>query len=779
MQIEHLLSATSAPLLDVLGERGRAYYVPMYQRRYRWTAGKIDRLLQDLIRGLDRIVYDKEALSFIGTLISSRKDETEDLGREPSKTLAIIDGQQRLTTFSLLCIACDDELTVRQEQDELDPEADYTPWLQGQIHRVRDDLWQCLCEDTRNRSDEIYRYRPRIIRSGDDQWGVTNAEAAYDSPLSRIAVDYITWRIQEGNNKSFVFSPDQHAERNPELRDQYNTLLKRFRNDIRRRLRRSLEDADEDLVLPRWHELGESRDWLDGLFESDSLDRETTAALIRDCREDEGLGAQVRLVLFSRFLVDRSVMTLVESQREDYALDMFDSLNTTGEPLTALETFKPRVIQGEGGVARYRASESFGHFDFIERYLAAEGPEHESTLAKSIVTIFALAETGQKLGGNLSEQRNFLRETYETISDQPAARRAMTRQLERTSALNLLVWDKTPEVRDPRLSGELRLPDEVIMYLDVLRKSQHEIVQGLLSRYYDTIISQRAPEALQRFAGATRALLGFWILWRASADGTRGIDTAHRDLMSRGIPPEGEPQLVAPLARIYGNELPSPDRLAAVLRERLASVRGIDGKSSFVENAREVPIGRARNLARFMVLAAHHGQTYSRTEPGLTQPARESAESDLLNLQAWTDDGRYVTLEHISPVQPKRDEDVDQQLYVGDRHELLGNLAALPLDLNSMLSNRSWPVKRTVFSALAADDSDEAKEILERSGYEFAEETIELVADKSAVIPTLRPLLNVEDWNLELVERRTQHMLENVWAHASSWLGFGSDESGG
>lgn len=771
MQIEHLLNATSSPLLGVLGDRGRGYYVPMYQRRYRWTAAKISRLLQDMMRGLDRILTDQDALTFVGTLICSVKDPTENLGREASKTLAIIDGQQRLTTFCLICIACDDEILRRWEANPIPDGAGYAPWLEGQMHRVRDDLWQCLCEDTRHRSDAVYRYRPRIIRSGDDVWGVTSAEAEYASPLPRIVMDYVQWREQR-ESQSFIFRPEDHAERYPELSDQYRTFQRRFRDEVRKRLRNAIDDDDEDLTFPTWRQFRDSREWLGGLFESDTPDAEATEELLEHASSDNNFGSLVRLVIFSRFLVDRSVMTLVEAQREDYALDMFDSLNTTGEPLTALETFKPRVIQGEGGIGGYRASESWTHLESVEKYLAKEGPEQEPTVAKSIVTLFALAETGRKLGGNLSEQRNYLRETYDEVVEQRQARRAMTRQLERSSALYLLVWDKTPEVRDNRLTGELALPSDTLLCLDVLRKSQHEIVQGLLSRYYDSIISQQSTEARDRFIGAVRAVLGFWILWRASSDGTAGIDNVHRDLMSRGSPPDGEQRLVAPLARVYGNELPSPERLCEALRERLSTVRGISDRESFVQNAQEVPIGKASNLARFMVLMAHHGRTDSAEWPGLTIGARDSPESNLLDLNAWNDDRRYATLEHIAPLQPKDDENVDEALYIGERYHLLGNLTALPVGLNAVMSNRSWSAKRVGFRALCAGDPEGAERVLSEAPDVFSPDTVDVIANESAVIPTLRPLLHVDVWGRDVVEERSRHMLDNVWQHAGAWLGF-------
>jgi len=44
------------------------------------------------------------------------------------------------------------------------------------------------------------------------------------------------------------------------------------------------------------------------------------------------------------YLLQRCCFTLIEPVSENWAFDMFQSLNATGTPLTALETFKPLVV---------------------------------------------------------------------------------------------------------------------------------------------------------------------------------------------------------------------------------------------------------------------------------------------------------------------------------------------------------------------------------------------------------------------------------------------------
>ena len=64
------------------------YFIPIYQRNYAWEEGEINQLLQDIIDYLP-----KNQNYYIGTLVVHQR---------PNATFETIDGQQRLTTLSLL-----------------------------------------------------------------------------------------------------------------------------------------------------------------------------------------------------------------------------------------------------------------------------------------------------------------------------------------------------------------------------------------------------------------------------------------------------------------------------------------------------------------------------------------------------------------------------------------------------------------------------------------------------------------------------------------------------
>jgi hypothetical protein len=71
------------------------YVIPMYQRNYAWEEGEITQLIQDIIDYLPK--QDEQARNYyIGSLVVYERPDTK------TPVFEIIDGQQRLTTLSLL-----------------------------------------------------------------------------------------------------------------------------------------------------------------------------------------------------------------------------------------------------------------------------------------------------------------------------------------------------------------------------------------------------------------------------------------------------------------------------------------------------------------------------------------------------------------------------------------------------------------------------------------------------------------------------------------------------
>lgn len=92
------MEATQAQLLNLIDGK-KQFTIPIYQRTYTWQHSQCQQLLNDIIKvGSD----NKQLTHFIGSIVYF-KPNSSPVTSVPE--LLVIDGQQRLTTISLLLLA--------------------------------------------------------------------------------------------------------------------------------------------------------------------------------------------------------------------------------------------------------------------------------------------------------------------------------------------------------------------------------------------------------------------------------------------------------------------------------------------------------------------------------------------------------------------------------------------------------------------------------------------------------------------------------------------------
>lgn len=92
------MKATEAKLLDFL-KKSPQFVIPIYQRTYSWTEPECRQLWDDIVRCGSN---DKIAVHFVGSIVYVESGLSQVTHQAP---LLVIDGQQRLTTVSLLLAA--------------------------------------------------------------------------------------------------------------------------------------------------------------------------------------------------------------------------------------------------------------------------------------------------------------------------------------------------------------------------------------------------------------------------------------------------------------------------------------------------------------------------------------------------------------------------------------------------------------------------------------------------------------------------------------------------
>ncbi len=380
------------------------YKIPEYQREYTWDETNIDRLLEDCLNGFSRLSQaGQQGFTFLGSIILTRG------GREATfdgVSLLVIDGQQRLT--SLILTACSlFHLITTHRNDIANSDTALQDWLDAECDLQLVSLRQCALGQIHRLDGNVFY--PRLVRM-DDHRGSSSRESKYTSSIARFLTALETYSENHRSvfpPKAFPGSSDDH------MWSTYKHLYQRLSDYL---YHNKFKDDDGPIdvstvertsfTLPGYAALWRKLD------ETSPQMQDQQVGLMAKSSACEGLA---RILLFSSYFMRRVVLTRVESQDEEYAYDMFDSLNTTGEPLTALETFKPLVVVFENRCGSgYSGSKSQERWDGLDGTLTSTYPDpsRRQNESKLMLTSFALYLDGYRLPQDAASQRSYLRDRF-------------------------------------------------------------------------------------------------------------------------------------------------------------------------------------------------------------------------------------------------------------------------------------------------------------------------------------------------------------------------------
>jgi len=122
------MKATEAKFLDFL-KKSPQFVIPIYQRTYSWTEKECRQLWDDIIRtGRD----DSISVHFVGSIVYIEKADSTVTTWEP---LLVIDGQQRLTTVTLLIAALADSVGDEEPMDGFSAQMLHGYYLQNPLEK--------------------------------------------------------------------------------------------------------------------------------------------------------------------------------------------------------------------------------------------------------------------------------------------------------------------------------------------------------------------------------------------------------------------------------------------------------------------------------------------------------------------------------------------------------------------------------------------------------------------------------------------------------------------
>ena len=757
--------AMAANFEDTMTKGGNAgFRVPEYQRTYDWNTENIKRLIEDCLNGFFYLSQqqNQESYTFLGTIILVSEESERSFD---GTSLSIVDGQQRLTTLILLCCALIEELFLRKK-DVQHLQKSTASWIKSEIEFIRERLFRCVVGQLSSRGRSAWF--PRVVRCKEDNRAFDRTDAEYRSVVASFLMEFAESYQQDDPPFSFKRKKDDAKEsRYYQNYDYIKDQVKRGICEDNDTPDNSQNELDCEQIQPKDFERAGFRNLFEKL-NSDQAEKNQAIGHIAKNSDSSGL---IRLILFSYYLMKSVILTRVETRDEGSAFDIFDSLNTTGEPLTALETFKPRVMRFEREQG-YRGSESLlAQFKRLEEnlndiYLETEKRQTET---KELLVTFALYMKGDKLAKNLAAQRAYLRTQFEEANSLKLKRR-IVHSLADIAEFRQKYWnsDSIPKLDSIHLSETSDCLKLCFKFIADMRTS---LTIPILTRYWVQYLQDRDEDT---FAAAVKALTAFLVLRRSITGGTGGIDSDFRKIMQGDSKDENSGLCIG-----LGNSkpLPSLDNFKKMLRDLLAVQRiGVKNRETWVSKVREVGLAdRApRPLCRFLLFAASHNARPDSNRPGLLTREKiiPTIELDFLNFDRWQDE-IYATVEHVAP--DSNSGGWDEKIYVEPytRHTI-GNIILLPQKENASVGNAPWKKKKIFYRALTAKTEEERNgqfEKAKKAELVFKKQTEELVK-KQGRLHMLDPIADVTNWTKSSIQKRTKNTLELVWDVIAPWLNY-------
>ena len=764
---------TTKSLRGFLIESGQGCYIPAYQRLYAWDDKNISRLLEDVLHGIREIFHRSDAITFIGTIIAIHNvtyETVKPLYKQelPSRVITIIDGQQRICTAVMANIVFHNYIRGAVEELRGKTEPPFL-WVGDKCRQLLKDLKKTYVIEQDSGQGNC-RYYPRVIRAYLDAWSRKQNQAEYESPIAKLIWEYINF-AELGNFDQFKFNP---VDSIGNIIDRYNMIYEGFCYIQREVMQICRVIPNNRYNFPDFVAAAQNSNFPEEVLgfplpedvRKYFTEEKEDSHYIRFCH-------LFRLMILAHYLNNRVVIASVTASNENGAFNMFEGLNTTAEPLTAFETFKPEVVKLET-LSGYENSPSKRYITEIESYLDQYRKAKEKQHATSEMLIsFALAETGEKLEGNLNSQRLYLRNEFDQLSSNIDERRAFVKSIANISSFMKYGWNIR---EDPNsIFYPLEIGDEeALVGFEALRKLKHSITIAPLARFYQQALDASATIRKHRtdeFIAAIKATVAFSFLWRGAKGGTDRIDSHYRNIMRVGINIQGETTL--PLARrpIESESSLSVTNYKRALQLILEHKGRISTRGEWVERVSLVGVyDRSVPVARFLLFCASDDTIPDNSNKGLIKRGRRGC-NPMLKLSRWND-SVYFSIEHIAP----RSQNAGWQsnIYKEDQTvHTLGNLIFLPHEENNIIDDKSWKHKRLMYALLAADTQNEfdfMKTKLAAEGLTLSKKAVEVLS-KSQYLGICKSvaLLN-KPWSLNIIQKRTQRLAELAWDRLYPWL---------
>lgn len=737
-----------------LNQPGMGLYIPFYQRDYSWDTDNIDQLIEDLSCGIRRIVEDPhnsgQEIRFMGTIIivtegNKSKIKPIEIEAVPTGIAMLIDGQQRLSTIALACTA------LLRRIYEIKQKLKRNSSIEKSINSIYD-FWSKRLVKTFSFDLEegIPTLKPKIIRGNKDCWTLERPiDEAYKSDLS----NYFANCIQAFVDKTSFPNFDKKKYGDTLLYKNYQRLYSWLKNTVANAHHSSDEFVSAKQIM--------------GTFTQEQLwrlDRDDLKALFSDSPssnidEYEIVCELVQTLSVCHYLLDRCCFTTIQPANEDWAFDMFQSLNATGNPLTAIETFKPTIVNtfDKALTSGFKGSKCDKAFGLIEAFLNETKTAMQKTKrTNDYITSFLVTLDGKSVASHFSAQRKALHKAFSSLGDNIEEQEEFIIRMGNYAQFYHEWLKYNGEANFPHTGSgmDAELASLIILFL---RASNHKMAITVLGTLYNDVIKD-LTDAKENFINAVKIIGAFYFLWR-SVCSNAGLDSTYRDLFKK---------------LSVTNTYCSLSEIKTHFRETLH--KKIPSKSEWIEQAKlHLKYGETGNdVVRLALIIAAHDTIPDIDRPGAIKLGRIGV-SPYLNLEKWGSP-HLKTIEHIAP-RVNKDSLWDETIYEPTTKffQSLGNLTLLPQELNSSAGNKGWKEKLLYYQTVAEKDPAKIQSLEEKAkelGIQLNSNTVELLksCQFSKHLEAISCIPYDMEWTRQIVEDRTEVMLDIIWERIAKWI---------
>ena len=198
--------------------------------------------------------------------------------------------------------------------------------------------------------------------------------------------------------------------------------------------------------------------------------------------------------------------------------------------MTAIETFKPRVVDFENKNTGYSGSETEKYFKRLEENLNYIEIAKRQTTTKELLVTFALYLEGYKLAQNLAAQRAYLRTNFDEAQNSGLTRR-MVQSLADIAEFQHTFWNRD-SIQNLGSIGSNETSDWIKLCCTFILEMKTSLAIPIMARYW---VEYKQNQNWDAFADVVKALTAFLVLRRSITGNTRGIDSDFRKMMGETL----------------------------------------------------------------------------------------------------------------------------------------------------------------------------------------------------------------------------------------------------